>query len=72
MAETEEIDKDKINKEKIEEENQVLHLHLQQCLVLGLLRIVKAQEVDLSKNNFKFRGIFPKILFLIVLMSKLD
>lgn len=48
MAETEEIDKDKINKEKIEEENQVLHLHLQQCLVLGHLRIVKAQEVDLS------------------------
>lgn len=43
--ETKKLDREKSDKEEIEEENLVLHPHLL-CLVQGLLQKAKALEVD--------------------------
>ena len=50
---TEKLDKDKLDKKEIEEENLVLHLRHLLCLVQGLLQIAKVLEVDFDVNIFK-------------------
>lgn len=49
---TEKLDKDKLDKKEIEEENLVLHLHHLLCLARALLRIAKVLGVDFDVNNF--------------------
>ncbi len=50
---TKKLDRGKLDKKEIEEENLVLHLRHLLCLVQGLLQIAKVLEVDFDVNIFK-------------------